>query len=422
MSGYLITGARIADPASDREYEADIRIRDELIAEIGVGLEAREDEETIEASGRVVAPALIDLRATACEPGSGAPERLSTTARAAAAGGIGTLVLAPDSGNGLACPEDIELLEARALTLPLRVHAAGLAARGGEICEIGLMLRAGALYVGDGGTPISDSRLVRRILAYAGGFEAWVSLRSEDAFLAANTVAHESDMSVRMGLSTRPGVSERLAATRDAGLVELTGGKLIFDRVTTRECLDAVRAARRRGLEIAATAPVTHLMFNEIDAGNFDARYRLDPPLRAQEDRETLIEALRDGTVDAVVSDHLPVSRVDKSNPFSDAAPGSANLEALLPALLSLVEEGQLSLLEALRPVTSGPADLLGLAQGRIEEGAPADLIVLDPSAPVVYGRAGLVSQGSSAFSGRRLFGKVLMSFVEGAIIVQPDE
>lgn len=162
-------------------------------------------------------------------------------------------------------------------------------------------------------------------------------------------------------------------------------------------------------------------MFNEVDAGNFDGRFRLEPPLRTQEDREALIEAVRDGTIDAVVSDHVPVSRVDKSNPFADAAPGSANLEALLPALLSLVEEGHLTLLQALRPVTSGPAGLFGLAQGRIEEGAPADLIVIDPSAPVVFGRDGLVSQGSSAFTGRRLFGKALMSFVEGAIIMQPE-
>lgn len=421
MSRYLITGARIVDPASDREYEADLRIADGLIAGIGEGLAPQDGEEEIEARGRVLAPALIDLRATACEPGPGAPERLSTTARAAAAGGIGTLVLSPETGNGLATPEDIELLNARALTLPVRLLAAGLAAHDGEMAEIGLMLREGALYVGDGGKPIADSRLVRRILSYAGGFEAWVSLRPEDAFLMAGTVAHESDMSVRMGLATRPGVSERLAATRDAGLVELTGGKLIFDRVTTSEGLSAVRAARRRGLEVAATAPVTHLMFNEVDAGNFDGRFRLEPPLRTQEDREALIEAVRDGTIDAVVSDHVPVSRVDKSNPFADAAPGSANLEALLPALLSLVEEGHLTLLQALRPVTSGPAGLFGLAQGRIEEGAPADLIVIDPSAPVVFGRDGLVSQGSSAFTGRRLFGKALMSFVEGAIIMQPE-
>lgn len=416
MSRYLITGARIADPASEREYQADLRIREGLVAEIGSGLEALEDDETIEAQGRVLAPGLIDLRAR-----SGGAEDLATTAGAAAAGGIATLVLCPQSCGGLDSPEAIERLEARGVNLPVRVHGAGLAAPQGELGEIGLLLRAGAVFVGDGGEPIADSALVRRVLSYAGGFEAWVSLRPDDPWLCEGTVAHESDLAVRMGLPVRPGVSERLAAGRDAGLTELTGGKLIFDRITTAEGLEAVRAAKRRGLEIAATAPVTHLMFDEVDAGGFDSRFRLEPPLRGREDREALIAALKDATIDAVVSDHVPVAPEAKANPFADAAPGSANLEALLPAMLSLVETGELTLLEALRPLTSGPAEILGLAQGRIEEGAPADLIVIDPSAPVVYGR-GTLSRAPSAFSGRRLFGKVLMSFVEGAIIVQPEQ
>ncbi|GGE50285.1 dihydroorotase [Marinicauda pacifica] len=420
MTRYLITGARIADPASDRLYEADLRIADGFIAGIG-DLDPSGEEEVIDAHGRLLAPALIDMRAHSATPGGAASaERLSQTASAAASGGIGTLILAPNGACGLSSPEDIDWLDAQALTLPVRVHGAGLATANGELNEIGLMLRAGALYLSDGGQPIADSRLVRRALSYAAGFEAWVSLRPEDAHLIADTVAHESDLSSRLGLPARPGVSERFGVERDTGLAELTGGRLILDRITTADGIAAARAARQRGLEVAITVPVSHLVFNEVDAGNFDARYRLDPPLRSEEDRLALIDALARGVVDAVVSAHTAVGSVAKANPFADAVPGTTSLHALLPALLTLVETGQLDLLSALRPVTSGPADLLGLAQGRIEEGAPADLILIDPSAPVVLGDGAVRGGAKSAFAGRRLFGKILMSFIEGAIILQP--
>jgi dihydroorotase len=422
MSGVLIRDGRVIDPASGFDETADVRIADGVIVEIGAGLEAEAGEEIVDATGRVVAPALIDLRARACEPGDGAPESLDVTARAAAAGGIGTLVLAPDSGDGVRRPEDIELIEARSLALPVRMLVAGLAVDGDGLAEIGLMLRAGAAYVGDGGAPIADAALARRALAYAGGFDAWASLRPEEASLATGTVAHESDMSVRLGLAVRPGVSEAIAARRDSALAELTGAQLIFDRVTTAAGLDQVRAARRQELEVAATAPVTHLMFNEVDAGGLDPRYRLDPPLRGQADREALIAAIADGTIDAVVSDHAPVPAEAKDQPFAGAAPGSANLEALLPELCALVAEGRLDLVDALRVVTSGPADILGLEQGRIAEGTPADILVFDPDAPNVYGKHGLVSRAPSAFEGRRLHGRVLHLFVEGAIILQSED
>ena len=208
---------------------------------------------------------------------------------------------------------------------------------------------------------------------------------------------------------------------RGAALCELTGARLMFDRITTAEGLGALAAARSRGLELAATAPITHFIFNEVDAGGFDSRFRLEPPLRSETDRLALIEALADGDLDAVVSDHRASTGEAKAHPFPEAEAGSANLEALLPALCTLAADGRLSLVDALRPVTSGPAELLGLDQGRLEPGAPADLVVFDPDAPVVYGRGGLECDASSAFENRRLFGKVLITIIEGAIIHQPE-
>jgi dihydroorotase len=422
MSATLITGARLVDPASGHDGSADIRIEDGRIAEIGDALPAGPEDEVVSARGRVVAPALVDLRAHCAEPGGSGAESLDTLMAAAGSSGIGTITLSPLSGTGISRPEHVEMVAARALTAPVRLAAAGLATSDGiEINEIGLMLRAGAGLVGDGGRPIADTRLIRRLLAYASGFDAWVSLSPEDPFLSAGTIAHESDMSVRMGLPVRPGVSERIGIERVAALAELTGALVLFDRVSTAEGLAAVAAARRRGLEIAASVPATHLMFNEVDMGGFDPRHRLDPPLRAESDREALIAAISEGLIEAVVSDHLALPSDAKANPFSDAAPGSASIEALLPALCTLYAEGRLSLLEALRPVTSGPADLLGVQQGRIAEGAPADLIVFDPQAPVIHGHDGAVSQAPSAFSGRRLHGRVLLTMVEGAIVHQAE-
>lgn len=417
----LLQNARLIDPASGHDGTGDIRIRDGLIIEIAQDLAARDGEHVHDLRGAALAPALIDLRGWA-KPGAGGRGGLNATARAAAAGGVGTLVLAPDSGEGLTRPEDFASIETAALTSPVRLLPAGLAVdAGGEMGEIGLMLRAGAALVGDGGAAIADTRLARRLLAYASTFDAWVSLRAEEPHLARGTCAHESDLAMRLGLPARPGAGERLAIERGAALCELTGARLLLDRVTTADGLAALAAARARGLELAATAPITHFLFNEVDAGAFDARFRLEPPLRAESDRLALIDALANGDIDAVVSDHRASTGEAKAHPFPEAEAGSATLEALLPALCTLAADGRLALIEALRAVTSGPADLLGLDQGRLEPGAPADLVVFDPDAPVVYGCAGLACDASSAFENRRLFGKVLITIVEGAIIHQPE-
>lgn len=418
----LFENARLIDPASGRDEFGALRVRDGLIEEIGPDLVAHDDEQVIDVKGAVLAPALIDMRCTA-DPASTGARGVDAAARAAAAGGVATLVLSPESGGGFRTPEDIAAVNAAALTSAVRLYAAGLCVSSPEdMAEIGLMLRAGALYLGDGGQPVSDTRLARRVLAYAGGFDAWVSLRPEDHGLSRGTLATESDLSMRLGLPSRPAQSEAMALKRDASLAALTGARLIFDRVTTREALDAVRGARSDGLEVAVTVPVSHLSFNEMDTGGLDPRYRLEPPLRSENDRQALIDALSEGRIDAVVSDHIALTNESKAHPFPEAAPGSATLEALLPVLCGLADEGRMSLAEALRPVTSGPADILGLEQGRLEEGAPADLVAFDPHAPFVYGRGALQCRAPSAFSGRRLFGRTLITVAEGAIIHQLED
>lgn len=414
----LLRNARLIDPASGHDGPGSLRLRAGQIVEIANDLTALDGEHVLDLQGKALAPALIDLRAHAATSGSGAAS-LAATARAAAAGGVATLVIAPDCG--LSSPEHFAPIETAALESPVNLLPAGLLVDGsGALGEAGLMMRAGAVLLGDGGTPIRDARLARRALSYAATFDAWTSLRAEDADLARGTCAHESDLAMRLGLTARPGAGERMAIERGAALAELTGAQILFDRITTADGLAALHQARARGLEIMASTPLTHLMFNEVDAGGYDARYRLEPPLRGEADRLALIQALADGDIDIIVSDHLACTGEAKAHPFPEAQAGSANLEALLPALCSLAAEGHVRLIDALRAVTHNPASLLGLPQGRLEPGAPADLVVFDPDAPLVYGRKSLECAASSAFEGRRMTGRVLITFANGAIIHQP--
>lgn len=417
-SAIYISGARLIDPASGRDFEGDLRVYGGVIEAIGPGLSPEAGDTVIEAEGAVLAPALIDIGARASEPGRSGIESLDTTLRAAAAAGVGTLVLSSASGAGLTKPEDIEWIALRALQAPVRLLGAARTHTGtGEMAEIGLMLRAGAALVSDGGEIVSDTRFLRNLLSYASAFDAWVGLCAEDASMSAGTVAHESAMAVRLGLTSRPGVSERMGVERIAALAELTGARIMLERITTVDGLEALKTARKRGLEVAASAPLTHLLFNEVDMGGLDPAYRLDPPLRGEADRQALLGAIAEGLVELIVSDHTPVALEAKANPFSDATPGSASLEALIPVICTLDADGQLPLMAALKALTANPAELLGLPQGRLAEGAPADLVLFDPHAPNIYGKDGLESPAPSAFAGRRLQGRVLMSVVDGVMV-----
>jgi dihydroorotase len=417
----LFKNARLIDPASGHDDIGDIRIRDGLIVEIANTLEQMDNEAVHECADAVIAPALIDMRCWV-NPQSRGAAGLDITANAAISGGIGTVVVAADSGKGLSSPEDFAPIDNAALTSPVRFLNAGLAVdSNNDMGEIRLMVDAGAVLVGDGGTPIKDTRLTKRVLTYASSLDIWVGISCEDSDLARRTCATEGDLSMRLGLPSRPALSERLAIERSSALAELTGTQILFDRVTTRDGLDALANARKRGLDLAASAPITHFMFNEIDIGGFDARFRLDPPLRSEEDRQALIDAVRNNDIDVIVSDHRACTGEDKAHPFPDAAAGSANLECLLSALVSLSQSEDIPLIDVLRPVTSRPAELLGLPNGQLQPGAPADLVIFNADAPIQHRSNDRICAASSAFDQRRLFAKTLMTLVEGVIVFQPE-
>lgn len=422
--------ARLIDPESGYDGPGCLLARDGLIAEVrrSPNFESRPAEaRLIDCEGAVLAPGLIDLRVKTGEPGGAAAETLKSAAEAAAAGGVTTLVLQPDTDPPVDEAAMIDFLVRRARDLGLvRMLAAGAATRGLEgeqLAEIGLMAEAGAAYFTDVDRPIRDSRVLRRLLAYAGAFNALVAHRPADPWLSEGAAATEGELAGRMGLPSAPAVAERIMLERDLALAELTGARLLVDQVTTAEALESLARARAKGLDVAASVSINHLSFNEVDVGDYRTFMKLDPPLRPEADRLALIEAVRDGAIDAIVSAHAPAPAEGKRLPFAEAVPGAVGLETLLAAALSLHHEHGLDLLDVLRPLTLGPAELLDLPAGRLRVGAPADLVLFDLDAPVIVDAERLISRSkNSPFDGRRLQGRVLMTLCEGRIVWRREE
>ena len=414
--------ARLVDPASGYDGPGCLIVAGGRIADVVrtpsiEGLSA--DLDAIHCRQAMLAPGLVDIRVKTGEPGAEPKETLKSASRAAAAGGVCSIVLQPDTDPAVDEPAMVDFVLRRARDIGLvHVYAAGAATRGlagGRIAELGLMAEAGALYFTDVDRSVVDSKVLRRVMTYAKAFGRAVAHRPADPHLTAGAVATEGELAGRLGLASVPAVAERIMLERDLALAELTGAVLIVDQITTADALDSLARAQARGVQVTATASINHLSFNEVDIGDYRTFYRLDPPLRAEPDRQALVEAVASGLVRIVTSAHTPAPAEDKRLPFAEAAPGAVGLETLLPALLSLHHDGGCPLIDLIRTVTLAPAELMGLPTGRLARGAPADLVLCDISAPVVIDPATLVSKSkNSPFDGRRLQGRVLMTVVDG--------
>ncbi|TAJ70475.1 MAG: dihydroorotase [Phenylobacterium sp.] len=419
------TNARIVDPASGYDGPGAVIVTEGVIADVakGGGLGSLSaDVEVIDAGGALLIPGLIDLRVKTGEPGSEPKETLKSAALAAAAGGVTTIVVQPDTHPVMDEPSVVDFILRRARDIELvNVYPAGAATKGCEgkrMAEIGLMHEAGCLYVTDADRPIVDSKVFRRVLSYAKAFGVPVAHRPADPWLSAGTAASEGEFAARMGLPAAPAIAEKIMLERDLALVELTGAQLIVDQVTTAGALESLRRGRERGLPVTATTSINHLSFNEIDIGDYRTFCKLDPPLRSEDDRQAVIEAVASGLIQVIVSAHAPAPAEDKRLPYDEAAPGAVGLQTLLAALLAFHHDGQIPLMDLIRAVTCAPADLLGLPAGRIAKGAPADLVLCDLNAPVVIDADKLISKSkNSPFDGRRLQGKVLRTVVDGRTV-----
>jgi len=423
--GLAFINARLIDPASGYDGPGCLIARDGRIEAIEhqPSFSTRlEDARVIDCEGATLAPGLVDLRVKTGEPGAETRETLRSATDAAAAGGVTTIVLQPDTDPAVDEPALVDFLIRRGRDLAsIRVLAAGALTRGlrGEaLAEIGLMAEAGAVYFTDADHVIADSRVLRRVMTYAGAFDALVAHRPADAFLTKGAAATGGELASRMGLPAAPAIAERIGLERDLALAESTGARLLVDQITTADALEALQRARSRGVEAAATVSINHLCFNEVDIGGYRTFMRLDPPLRSEGDRQALVEAVREGLVDAIVSAHTPVPAEGKRLPFAEAEAGAVGLETLLAGALTLHHEAGLSLIEVLRPLTVGPADLIGLEAGRLAVGALADMVLFDPDAPVMIDADRLISRSkNTCFDGRRLQGRVLMTVAGGRIV-----
>jgi dihydroorotase len=418
----LLANARILDPSRDLDLSGDLLIADGLIREAKRGIGAAgvpEGTEVVDCKGRIVAPGLIDMRAFVGEPGAEYRETLATASQAAAAGGVTTIVCQPDTSPAIDDPAIVDFILRRARDTAI-VHVQTMAAltkglHGKEMTEIGLLKAAGAVAFTDGARSVTNALVMRRTLTYARDFDALVVHHTEDPDLVGEGVMNEGELASRLGLHGIPAAAEAIMLERDMRLVALTGCRYHAASITCRESLEILRRAKEAGLPVTASASINHLTLNEIDIGPYRTFFKLTPPLRAEDDRAALVEAVASGLIDIVMSDHNPQDVETKRLPFAEAAPGAIGLETMLTAGLRLVHGEHLSLLQLLAAMSTRPAELLGLHGGTLRNGAPADVIVVDPDTSWVLDPSELKSKcKNTPFDEARLEGRVVRTIVAG--------
>ncbi len=420
MSALTITNARIIDPESETDITGNIVTENGLITGIG---EVAVKGEVKDATGLIAAPGLIDMRVSTGEPGTEHRETIASAATAAAAGGVTSIVIMPDTSPVIDDMSLVNFIQTRGADTDVNVYVSGALTKsldGNSMTEIGLMSEAGAVMFSNGHTPVADSLIMRRLLAYSARFNALIANRPKDPSLGAASVANESDFSSRLGLVGEPAISERIMIERDAALAELTGGRLLVDMVSSAEGVQALRRAKSRDLDISASVCINHLALNEIDIGDYRTFAKLDPPLRDETDRLALLEGINDETIDVIVSAHDPRTAGQKRLPFSEAASGAVGLELILAAGLSQVADGKLELMKLLACLTINPANLLDLPAGRLSVGAPADIVLFDPDMPWVCDSDQLKSKSNNTpFDDRRFTGRTVTTISAGRIIYE---
>ncbi|MFP4303468.1 MAG: dihydroorotase [Rhodosalinus sp.] len=419
MTSILIQNARLIDPEAARETRGWLLIRDGRIAGLS-GEEAPPGaDERIDARGRCLAPGIVDWGVKIGEPGERHKESFRSAGRAAAAGGVTTLITRPDTLPPLDTPEALDFVRRRAGEAGgVRIHpmaALTKGCEGREMTEIGFLRDAGAVAFTDAFRVTADARVLSRALTYARGLGALAVLHPQEPGLSRGAAATGGKFATLKGLPAVSPMAERMGLDRDVALVEMTGARVHFDQITTARALPALERAKSNGFDVTAGVSVHHLTLNELDVGDYRTFFKLTPPLRSEEDRLSVVEALRTGLIDLLCSMHTPQDEESKRLPFEEAAPGAVGLETLLPAALRLYHAGALDLPTLFRALALNPARRLGLEAGTLRAGAPADLVLFDPDAPFRLDRWTMQSKSKNTpYDGALLQGRVLGTWVGG--------
>ena len=419
-----LINARLLDPESGRNEAGGLLIEDSTIADLGPHLRrnAPTGATVIDCRGNLVIPGLIDMQVFTGEPGLEHRETLASASRAAAAGGVTTMICMPATDPVIDDMALVDFVQRRGRDTAL-VHVRTMAAltkglKGEEMSEIGLLMGAGAVALSSGRRGVANAGVMRRALTYARDFNALVVSATEDESLAGAGVMNEGEVSARLGLPGSPVAAEVIALERDLRLVELSGGRYHAAQLSCADAIAAVRAVKSRNLSVTCGATINHLTLNENDIGSYRTFFKLRPPLRSEDDRRAVVAGIADGTVDVIVSSHDPQGTDGKRRPFGEAAYGAIGLETLLPAALRLHLNGEIGLMPLLAAMTLNPARILGLPGGRLCKGAPADIVVLDLEAPFMVDKARMHSRSrNTPFDEARMQGIVRHTLVDGRVV-----
>ncbi|MDA7423205.1 dihydroorotase [Thalassococcus lentus] len=420
MTKTLITRAQLIDPEAGTIQDGAV-----LMAE-GVIQTVFEDPspnvpgaEIVDAGEAYLAPGIVDIGVKVGEPGERHKESFKTAGLAAASGGVTTIVTRPDTTPATDTPEAMEFIRRRANqaapvnVLPMAALTKGREGR--EMTEIGFMLDAGAIAFTDCDSVVTDTKVLARAMGYARSLGALVMGHPQEPILSKGASATSGKFATLRGLPAVSAMAERMGLDRDLALVEMTGARYHADQITTAQAVAVLARAKGEGLDVSAGTSMHHLTLNEMDVADYRTFFKVKPPLRSEEDRQAVVEAVRSGVIDVIGSFHTPQDEESKRLPFEEAASGAVGLETMLPVLLRLYHSGELELPVLFKALSLNPAKRLGLACGRMSAGAPADLVLFDADKPFVLDRFALQSKSKNTpFDGARLQGKVLQTFVAG--------
>ncbi len=420
MSALLFKNARLIDPEAGTDRIGTLAVREGKIA----GPSGMDGATIVDCGGKCLAPGIVDIGVKVSEPGERHKESFRSAGLAAAAGGVTTMVTRPDTTPAIDTPETLEFVRRRANEAsPVRVLPMAALTRGRqgrEMAEIGFLMDAGAVAFTDCDAVVTNTKVLTRCMTYATSLGALIIGHPQEPILSEVAAATSGKFASLKGLPAVSSMAERMGLDRDIAIVEMTGARYHADQITTARALRRLERARDAGLDITAGVSIHHLTLNELDVGDFRTFFKVKPPLRSEDDRLAVVEAVANGLIDVISSMHTPQDEESKRLPFAEAASGAVGLETLLPAAMRLVHNGHIDLPTLWRALSLSPSRRLGLDSGRLSAGAPADLVLFDPDAPFVMDRSKLHSKSKNTpFDEARMEGRILGTWVGGARVFE---